>query len=114
MDMDLPKNLPTDNLYKFMAIFGLVLLIASFIIPGIYDNKIRNDVEYFYHNYGMYGLEQADLASTSNLIMKIYGNEDKLLTLTSFIGGIILIVAGFILWYIKTQKYLDMILKPKH
>lgn len=31
MDMLTP---PTDSLYKFMAIFGLVLLIASFFIPS--------------------------------------------------------------------------------
>jgi hypothetical protein len=32
--MELP-NLPTDNLYKFLAIVGLILFLVAFLYPGI-------------------------------------------------------------------------------
>lgn len=57
MDSNLLKNLPTDNLYKFIAIFGLVLFSLSFFIPGYYDKKIsdysnyiREEMNYFENN----------------------------------------------------------------
>ena len=36
------KNLPTDNLYKFMAIFGMLLIILPFLVfPTIQNYKYR-------------------------------------------------------------------------
>ena len=36
------KDLPTDNLYKFMAIFGMLLIILPFLVfPTIQNYKYR-------------------------------------------------------------------------
>ena len=36
-------NLPTDTLYKFLSVFGLIILVVSFIIPSItlHDNFVE-------------------------------------------------------------------------
>ena len=38
-----PK-LPTDNLYKFVAIAGLVALMASIFLPAQYIDKINSEI----------------------------------------------------------------------
>lgn len=42
--MELP-NLPTDNLYKFMALSGLIILLSDLFIPGyaVYKLNIKNE-----------------------------------------------------------------------
>ncbi|MCK5211222.1 hypothetical protein KAJ89_00820 [Candidatus Parcubacteria bacterium] len=107
------NKLPTDNLYKSIAIFGLVMLITSFIIPGIYNNKTRNDIEYFYQNYEKLGIEKSELVNINSELTNEYYVENKLLTVFLFFGGILTMVFGFVFWYFKTQKYLDIILKEK-
>jgi hypothetical protein len=42
--IDLP-SLPTDNLYKFIALCGLVLFIASVTIPNILATRFRDQVD---------------------------------------------------------------------
>jgi len=47
MDLNPQKSLPADNLYKFIAIFGLALFVTAFFIPDSYNKKMwqyRNEV----------------------------------------------------------------------
>ena len=69
--MSLPK-LPTDNLYKFMSIFGLIICLYE--LSRIKKNTI-------YINW-----------------------------IVSFVGAS-LFLGGLLLWYYRTQKYKDVIIK---
>jgi soluble cytochrome b562 len=121
--MNIP-NLPTDNLYKFIAIFGLIIAVFSSYML----NKTPEDI-----------LSKVDKIEAENLINKLKTQKDstsvemnkilidvkikqlsrevdnfpKLLYLYCFllILGFTLKGIGFYNWYYKTQTYNDKILK---
>jgi hypothetical protein len=43
MDMQIP-NVPTDNLYKFISISGLVLIVTSFIAISISQREVADQI----------------------------------------------------------------------
>ncbi|WP_435262672.1 hypothetical protein [Tenacibaculum sp. nBUS_03] len=119
-------NLPTDNLYKFLALFGLVLIIFSSYnfnktISEAYqfeDNlnlkKSLHELESFEKIKDSLNLKKSKLEIDKDYklyerivkkIPKIFYSHISLLLV-----GVILSFAGFILWYIKTQKLNDKIL----
>ncbi|MCD8455184.1 hypothetical protein LNJ08_12365 [Tenacibaculum finnmarkense genomovar ulcerans] len=119
-------NLPTDNLYKFLALFGLVLIIFS----SYNFNKTISEAYQFEDNLklkkSLYEIESIEKAKDSLTLQKSKLEIDKDHRLYdrivkkipnifySHIGlllfGIGLSLLGFILWYFKTQKLNDKIL----
>jgi len=83
--MEFP-GIPTDNLYKFMALSGVAIAISNtyFYVSKVYEYKD----ELIAHK-----TELEFLAP---------------LTQGAAIFGIVLAVAGFWLWYIKVQKPIDI------
>ncbi len=109
--------LPTDNIYKFYSLFGLVLLISSFILfvqtytsfqQRAFDRFIELEV-----------LNSQELLSPKELARKeafeskaIIDKSDKKLYMR-FIGGfiglsLVLIFYGFRKWHIKIQPQQDL------
>ena len=54
--MNIP-NLPTDNLYKFMALSGLVLFIISTIYPTYYIDNLTSEVHETGTEIGLFKIE---------------------------------------------------------
>lgn len=138
--MDIP-NLPTDNLYKFMALTGLLLMIGSFLIVFFQAEKSRELSREFDQSVAIAKahLETAKAAPTkmgespevaaetlekAKIQMaksEAIQNELKLILddKPTFLGfylvgeviGLILSISGFGLWYTRVQKYQDMLLK---
>lgn len=110
---------PTDSLYKFMAIFGLVLFTFS-----IYNYRTKLD-----QAYSLEALIKYQEKSNASQTVKFENNlEDEKIKYNRFeadynqfvaihlftaVLGLILISLGFYLWYAKIQKYNDLILKKQ-
>ena len=172
--MNIP-NLPTDNLYKFLSLTGLFLMVSSFgykeyrnhqhnienseiiVNKEILDYKIENkkrllelsgklsdieidiieskknyeskdnanlDIENLINIYKTtikesdlewYNIEAGKLRMKSELADVSLERTQKLnwMLNLSMIIGLISMVSGFYLWYIKLQRYLDIILLRK-
>lgn len=105
---------PTDNLYKFMAIFGLILWVAGVLYPWskAYELELELlEVEAQVEAYEAEGKARNDPALNKS-IKKI-----RLMfkaSLAYFVFGLIsvglggyLMAVGFKLWYQRVQKPLD-------
>jgi len=117
--MNLPMSVPTDNVYKFVAIFGLVMVIAAFwgvITQGSQTNDIV-----FVSAPEIAALEAAQTSTPSEKVklevlkkrLQVAVEDKKTInnycvvlavlgTLASFIG--------FSFWYSKIQKHQDRLL----
>lgn len=124
--MTLP-SLPTDNLYKFISIFGLVLLVFSAymindtqskIYLKVDDYNVKNeilnfkkdsissiDVELIAEKIKLRKLEEQVNREIEKLPKQYYA---YILGLCSGIG---MMGLGFYLWYYRTQYYNDLNLK---
>ncbi|RXK81641.1 hypothetical protein EST62_11890 [Chlorobaculum sp. 24CR] len=145
-------KVPTDNLYKFMAVFGLVLIGLSIYVfvrfvdvqmvrnvdanSRITKLKIKDDIALMRLDDAIRNAQRREAlgakktkdisakSDSSKIIydkmmgevqndIEIMGYYDKLyslyLTIVIIFGvlGFILMLTGFVLWYIKLQKYLD-------
>lgn len=128
--MQIP-NLPTDNLYKFMALTGLVLVVIGIIpywvggtktqeIAGqvlakqiiLIEAEIADDDEFSRH----------EVAKLRGEIKQLKFQWDRLLqdrkflrTLSSafYSFGTFLSCFGFVLWYTRVQIYQDLLLKKQ-
>ena len=143
------SNIPTVNLYKFAAIFGLVILLSSggyayIKYSAIENQKITFGVESKLLSAQVLNLkEEAAQARTDsktgkyidvdslnkklNTIeesrIKLDGKMDHLMYLEAekkflfMVGGIFvfigmsLMIGGFVLWYLRIQKWQDKALK---
>ncbi len=159
--MNLP-NLPTDNLYKFLAITGLILILISVIYPEMETHEIdrmlketktelnilKREEEYLNLERRLL-LEDNQAQTNTRSIQKsedinrrrlelerklmeiekkriqMFGQIDQITLLINrlrlifrfstvgLILGIILTIAGFYFWYIKVQRYQDMMIKKE-
>lgn len=136
------SNLPTDNLYKFIALFGLILTIAGAFLYTRFSNESWMAIE-----SAIYYNEKA--AEKLNLLINLPSLKDKKIqdylsklnkeanelsqkgdrfmadSKTAhkqfdrwrvgiewlLIVGVFLMVLGFSLWYLKLQRYLDIMIK---
>jgi hypothetical protein len=126
--MTLP-HLPTDNLYKFLSIFGLVLFVFGAYLYNTKPNEIYLKIDdYNIKNEILKTNTKKD--SVLNLRQELVNEKIKLNVIEKQINrdikrlskelkkyliisilGIIMIGFGFLKWYYKTQYYNDKILK---
>jgi hypothetical protein len=116
--MNLP-SLPTDNLYKFMALSGIVLIISSSFIVWKHADRSQELLREVNAGLAVEKTNSDDQGShLSNMKLKL--EELKLilkdkpwymafLLISQIIGGFLSII-GFRLWYLRVQKYQDIIL----
>ncbi|CAZ96801.1 hypothetical protein [Zobellia galactanivorans] len=122
-------NLPTDNLYKFLSIFGLILFVFGTYLYNTKPNEIYLKVDdYNVKNQILKTNTEKD--SIINLHQELINEKIKLNVLEEQINrdikrlpkelkmysviaiiGLIMIGFGFFKWYFKTQYYNDKILK---
>jgi Flp pilus assembly protein TadB len=112
--------LPTDNIYKFYALFGLFLLITS-IFGTLYSNSSTNEkIHSLVKEYTEVSIQAVneDQKALVEIIEKRIGNQvsnKKFYTLSlGFIAGvaILLMFYGFKKWHQdiqpKQDEYLDL------
>lgn len=118
MDNKIP--LPTDNIYKFYSMFGLLLLIFGFG-SIIYLNKVTNNLvfESLIELENLNSIQQKSAledAQEKVVLRKVeLATKDK----KSFInllhlmimGGSIMMIYGFLKWHTKVQPIQDEISK---
>jgi hypothetical protein len=138
MDISLPKP-PTSNLYIYLAIFGLSIVIAGFVFKDHAESEARLKViefanysseSIFEANNFAIGFENRSEAEKMKIRNKLELNRAKSETLAAemmaysrkfeeadnvkyfgiFIGGFISAL-GFLLWYRRTQRTKDKILE---
>src|SRR5580704_1991991 len=137
--LELPQP-PTDNIYKFFAIFGLVLFLASgLLLWGQVQQRvvIESEIEHLTQEIA-YNLKLPDSPRLdTGKVVRDASPEDKAkvarvnelkeriadLTLPFWlliafgalgtVGGLILMVKGFRLWYDRAQVYQDRVLKAQ-
>ncbi|SRR5713101_7491160 len=105
---------PTDNLYKFMAILGLLLWVGGVIYPWTKAFELESRVidlsaEIKRANLDIANADPIDLRRkteqvqlTLRSVMLLFG-----LGIISMAGGGLLMLFGFRWWYQRVQRYLD-------
>ena len=115
--MNLP-SLPTDNLYKFLALFGLVLIVVGLFLTYDYPNRLYERLYELQsqektlnvsNNYSVKYELEAEIKKL-NLKVENLGYLLYLFIAVAFIGGVFS-SCGFYHWYYKLQVYSDEILK---
>jgi hypothetical protein len=124
--MNIP-NLPTDNLYKFCSIFGLILFVFGIYL--IYDSnlevykarqKLVNLADDYIKSEPSIDSLDVKVISIDSVRMEFinpskyrfsHPNIVKSYMVSLIVFGFLLGAFGFHRWYFKTQKYVDQILK---
>jgi len=137
--LELPQP-PTDNIYKFFAIFGLVLFLASGLLCWEQVQQrvlIESEIEHLSQQIA-YNLKLPDsLILDTGKVLRNASPEDKakttrinelkerradltvpfwLLLAVGMLGvasGLVLMVKGFRLWYDRAQTYQDQVLRAQ-
>lgn len=128
--MNIP-NIPTDNLYKFLAISGLIIFIFFTYFAESTKEKYLNEFYILDKDNKILTLEKSvvpddfdklfeikkDSVELVNRYTYLSKNWDKFIYTRfelyfwlSFLGASISI-CGFIMWYLKTQKYQNQIIR---
>lgn len=135
MQLSMP-NVPTDNLYKFIAIFGLILSASLFLYADYMKSQVQ--IEIVQHakvqNERLYELIEGFAKNKPNLEMELLKRkyldlleiESAKLIVSSVnyefyqnarnYGSpffLIISIVGFILWFYKVQRYQDKILQKE-
>lgn len=107
--------LPTDNIYKFYALFGLLLLVTSALSITWVSTSTNEKAYHLIKEYESIPKEQLnkDKKILSHYIeksMQAYAENKKLFTkLLGYVGGIgfCLMLYGFFKWHTKIQPQQD-------
>jgi hypothetical protein len=111
---------PTDNLYKFMAIVGLLLFIGGALYPWTKAYEIEKELIVVSAQ-----LDHARIGATPSSVLEfdIKNKRIRLMfkaTIAYFASGIVsmliggvLVYYGFRFWYLRVQKPLDKQLGEK-
>ncbi|WP_370408208.1 hypothetical protein [Tenacibaculum dicentrarchi] len=115
---------PTDNLYKFMSIFGLILFIFGIYTYKTTDFNLRKDIYHFDSEKKNISVNPNldSIAKSNKLISKQATEKELKYRLKQYprdmasliiiaIAGLALGIVGFRLWYLKTQKFQDKIIE---
>ena len=124
------QSTPIDSLYKFIAIFGLVIMIASATFKFFAITDIQRSVAELKINQAkvLVYIEAKDIGKNELTRLRLEfaeakartisaGEKVKMFTIFDFRAtiflciGIMLSIAGFSLWYKKLQKYHDIQIK---
>jgi len=118
--MNLPVSVPTDNMYKFAAIFGLVMVIASFwgvITQGYMTNDIvfvsAPEIASLEENKSPTPSEKARLdvlKKRKEAAIEDRKGIDNLCSKMAGLGTAVSLV-GFFFWYWMIQQHQDRLLK---
>jgi hypothetical protein len=132
--MNIPSipGLPTDNLYKFLAVFGIILTITSIILvpycfdkfgPNLIETKYKlNEIKYSINNFSSITdttLKNRTLNNFEKELddMEFYTKEMEVETkmylyicCLTLATGIALSYLGFTLWFENVQVYQDLII----
>lgn len=128
--MNIP-NIPTDNLYKFLAISGLIIFIFFTYFAESTKEKYLNEFYILDKDNKILTLEKSvvsndfdkqleikkDSLELENRYTFLSKNWDKFIhkrfKLYFWLGflGTSISIFGFIMWYLKTQKYQNEIIK---
>jgi len=118
--MNLPMSVPTDNVYKFLAIFGLVMVIASFwgvITQTSLTNEIvlvsAPEIAALEANQSATPGEKAKLDVLKKRKEAAIEDRKEINNLCSKMAGwgTAVSLAGFFLWYWVIQRLQDRLLK---
>lgn len=117
---------PTDNLYKFMAITGLLMVLGGLYLPIAWQERVNESARVFYDRVSV-RLDQLDKATTDQAKQVLTDSitiERKILDATvsdrrfmfwagvvSMAIGVVVASRGFVLWSDRFQKYQDMKVK---
>ena len=129
MNLPLP-SIPTDNLYKFVAIAGLVMILAGLIIPQLTIRKVDELVSTtegilkYLENAKEAGRDlphekREDMISLirQNIELGRSGIRqwkfESMLASAIIVTGVIFAFLGFLLWYFRVQRHMDKILVIK-
>lgn len=137
MNIPLPTP-PTDNLYKFMALLGSLLLIVALALPSMRKEEFHREYTDKLDKLNVVGreLQQAIevgqspddpkhakevdrtvgflMAESENLArwqaqrQEIVKEQESTLSLARW-GGSVIAIIGFTLWYMKVQRWDDRI-----
>lgn len=123
--MNLP-SIPTDNLYKFIAVSGLVLMVAGLYFYKSTETDIRAEIFRFQLQQDILTLEaNVDSLSNTNKLdsIALYYDKKELLDkierlpnsykayLSLSLIGVGLSIFGFVEWYLKLQVHQNKIVK---
>lgn len=105
---------PTDNLYKFMAIFGLILWVGGIFYPLNKAYEMEEDVIEIEAQVAQ-AEKNPELANTVELRKNIKQIKLKLFAVRVYltIGGISMLIGGYLMyfgfkwWYARVQRPLD-------
>ena len=99
--------IPTDSLYKFLAMFGLAIVITSLLSAALLDPEVEELLDL------LPVLEQSGEleAFTQVLAMKttVLVSRAAVVSISLFVGLVISGV-GFWMWYRRKQMYEDLLL----
>lgn len=137
MDLSFP-SVPTDNLYKFCAIFGFSFALATFVYADFMENETRKllvewsieaktkqfDFEKqaltdggkcLVDTYKQKELTLAILDTKSQYLLAQAKRAENYASLRNFgaPSGLVISLFGFITWYFRIQRYQDRILKKE-
>lgn len=138
MFFSMPKA-PTDSLYKFLAIFGITILLSAFVYFDHVENETRNKVIEFAEYSAKINHEAAndsiifakadedekkriknkhafykDNSGTLGASMLVQSKKFDLSKKIKYVGGILGLMMsffGFLFWYIRCQRPLDRALE---
>ena len=115
-------TLPTDNLYKFIALLGIVIILFSFYLPfqsAKKSQELLREVDSVMKVIDLMPQKERVKAYETTYKkleeLKFILEKDKPFYLSVYVVGgtigIILTISGFRMWYKRVQKYQDKILE---
>jgi len=126
--MNLP-NLPTDNLYKFHCLVGFILVVVSLLFGLFNVLSLNKDTNKIYKDMQIVELKLAALKSNESIPSDIKNQvieirrqtQDvydqlgivKMVMNIGVIAGTFMYVYSSILWYLRLQRYEDIIIRGK-
>ena len=123
--MQIP-SLPTDNIYKFMALGGIIFFLAGHFASYYSGTRIQElaaqieQAKAIAEIYAKTDGQKSELvlaeataaAYEREFLLSERGGIMTFLNLTFWVG-LVLSIAGFLLWYFRVQRQLDLMLKAQ-
>ena len=112
---------PTDNLYKYVTILGVSIAIAcSWLIVDLFNNEVKHREPLIAKAISLVGKEGPDdKLEMEKLISEAKLGNERVASFITIYGvgasvGVLISTAGCWLWYTKTQRYQDYVLRREY